>query len=90
MFGSTWEGSSQVLGQSHEGDKGAVHFEVQLFVGGGLPYLREGTVVPDVAVVRKAVVHKAQLVLLHVLLNGVEWFRRADLKGRNDLQQVYE
>ena len=34
--------------------------------------LGEGTVVPDVSVVREAVVHKAELALLDVLLDGVE------------------
>ncbi|KAI3488210.1 hypothetical protein L1887_47749 [Cichorium endivia] len=44
-----------------------------------LPRLREGAVVPDVALVREAVAHKAQLALLGVLLEGVEVLLLADL-----------
>ena len=36
------------------------------------PHLREGTIVPDVAVVGEAVAHVAQTTLLDVLLDGVE------------------
>ena len=37
-----------------------------------LPRLGEGTVVPDVALVWEAVVHKSGLSLLAVLLDGIE------------------
>jgi hypothetical protein len=47
----------------------------------GRVYLREGTVVPEVALVREAVPHKPELALLDVLLDGVEALLLADLSG---------
>ena len=44
--------------------------------------LREGTVVPDVPVVGKAVTNKAQTVFLNVLLDGVEGLLLGDLELR--------
>lgn len=41
--------------------------------------LREGAVVPDVTVVRKAVPDVAQSPLLDILLDGIERFFRRDL-----------
>ena len=43
-----------------------------VLVVGVLPGLREGSIVPDVAVVRKAVGDESQLALLLVLDDGVE------------------
>ena len=45
----------------------AVDTGVGVFVGGVLPRLRQGTVVPDVAVVREEVLDIAQLAFLDVL-----------------------
>lgn len=45
-------------------------------------YLREGAVVPDVAVVREAVAHKTQAALLDVLLDRVERLLLRDLHLR--------
>lgn len=42
-------------------------------------YLRKGTIVPDVALVRKDVSHVSQLAFLHVLCYGVQGFLCADL-----------
>lgn len=42
-------------------------------------YLGEGTVVPEVALVREAVADKAKLALLYVLLDRVEKFLLGDL-----------
>ena len=52
---------------------------VSILVVRVLPGLGEGTVVPDVPVVREAVVHEAQLPLLHILLNRVKRHRLGDL-----------
>ena len=49
----------------------------------GGDYLGEGPIVPDVTMVREAVVHIAQLVLLHVLLDRVQGLPGADLKESN-------
>jgi hypothetical protein len=46
--------------------------EVSSERGSELADLREGTIVPDVAVVREAVAHVAQATLLDVLFDGVE------------------
>lgn len=56
-----------------------------LWVGsiGVLPSLREGTVVPEVALVWEAVADEAQLALLGVLLDGVELLILGDLAARN-------
>lgn len=48
---------------------------------GVLPGLREGAVVPDVAVVREHIVHEAQRAFLHVLLDRAELLRRGDLEN---------
>jgi hypothetical protein len=48
-------------------------------IGVGLSYLGEGTVVPEVALVREAVPHVAELALLDVLLDGVERLLLGDL-----------
>jgi hypothetical protein len=48
-------------------------------IGLGTSYLRESTVVPEVALVREAVPHVAELALLDVLLDGVESLLLADL-----------
>ena len=40
----------------------------------GKEYLRKGTVVPKVALVREAVADEAEFALLHVLLDRVELF----------------
>lgn len=42
-------------------------------------YLRESTVIPDVALVWEAVAYEAQFALLDILLNGVQGFLLADL-----------
>jgi len=42
-------------------------------------YLREGTVVPEVTLMGKAVADEAQLALLNVLLDGVEELLLRDL-----------
>lgn len=44
-------------------------------------YLGEGTVVPEVALVREAVADKAKLALLYVLLDRVEKLLLGDLCG---------
>lgn len=41
--------------------------------------LGEGTVVPEVSLVRKAVADIAELALLDILLDGIEGFLLADL-----------
>jgi hypothetical protein len=43
------------------------------------PYLGEGTVVPEVALVREAVADVAKLALLDVLLDGVKKLLLGDL-----------
>ena len=48
-----------------------------------IQYLREGAIVPDVAMVGEAVVHKAQIALLDVLLDGIELLTSGDLQTRN-------
>lgn len=48
-------------------------------IGLASSHLREGTVIPEVALVGKAVSHKAELALLNVLLDGVERLLFADL-----------
>jgi hypothetical protein len=45
-------------------------------------YLRESTVVPDVAVVREAVANEAKLALLDILLDRVEGLLLGDLHLR--------
>jgi hypothetical protein len=50
-------------------------------IGLGPAYLGEGTVVPEVALVGKAVAHEAELALLGVLQDGVERLLLADLAG---------
>lgn len=50
-------------------------------------YLGEGAVVPDVAVVREAVVDVAQFALLDVLLDGVQLLLRIDLHVSHDPRQ---
>lgn len=47
-------------------------------------YLGEGAVVPDVAMVREAVVDVAQFALLDVLLDGVQLLLRIDLHTSHD------
>jgi hypothetical protein len=47
----------------------------------GKSYLGESTVVPEVALVREAVPHEAELALLDVLLDWVEGFLFANLCG---------
>jgi hypothetical protein len=42
-------------------------------------YLREGTVVPEIALVGEAVPDEAELALLDVLLDGIEGLLLADL-----------
>jgi len=49
-------------------------------VVGVLPGLGKGSVVPDVALVREAVGHEAQLALLDVLLDGVQRGLKANLR----------
>ena len=46
------------------------------------PCLRESPVVPDVAMVGKAVVHEANLALLHILLDWVQRLLFVDLKSQ--------
>jgi len=48
-------------------------------VVGILPGLREGTVVPDVAVVGETVANETQTALFYVLLDGIEWLILRDL-----------
>ena len=48
-------------------------------IGVASAYLREGTVVPQVALVGEAVAHEAELALLGVLLDGVELLLLGDL-----------
>jgi hypothetical protein len=50
-------------------------------IGQGASYLREGTVVPEVALVGKAVADEAELALLGILLDGVEGLLLGDLLG---------
>lgn len=45
-----------------------------------MAYLRESTIVPDVAVVREAVADKAKLALLDILLDRVEGLVLGDLQ----------
>jgi len=45
----------------------------------GRTYVREGTVVPEIAFVREAVADEAQFAFLDVLLDGVEEFFFGDL-----------
>lgn len=45
----------------------------------GLTYAREGSVVPEVTLVREAVANITKLALLHILLDGVEELLLADL-----------
>jgi len=47
-----------------------------------LSYLREGTVVPEVTLVREAVADESKLALLNVLLDRVEEFFLGDLEER--------
>lgn len=56
-----------------------------LWVGdiGVLPSLGEGTVVPEVALVREAVADESKLALLGVLLDGVELLVLGDLGARS-------
>ena len=37
-------------------------------------YLRKGTIVPEVAVMREAIANISELTLLHILLDRVHWF----------------
>ena len=53
-----------------------------LYEGLALSYLREGTVVPEVALVGEAVADESKLALLNVLLDGVEEILLGDLKER--------
>jgi hypothetical protein len=48
-------------------------------VGRSKTYAREGTVVPEVTLVREAVADEAELALLGVLLDGVEELILGDL-----------
>jgi hypothetical protein len=48
-------------------------------IGFASSYLREGTVVPEVALVGEAVPHEAELALLDILLDGVELLLLGDL-----------
>jgi hypothetical protein len=50
-------------------------------IGRAASYLREGTVVPEVALVGEAVADEAELALLGVLLDGVEGLLLGDLLG---------
>lgn len=43
-------------------------------------YLREGTIVPEVAVMREAIANISELALLDVLLDRVHWFLFRDLR----------
>jgi hypothetical protein len=52
------------------------------------PYLREGSIVPQVTLVGEAVANKAQLALLDVLLDGVEEFLLGDLGADHMLAVV--
>jgi hypothetical protein len=45
-------------------------------------YLGEGTVVPEITLVRKAVPHEAKFAFLDVLLDGVEGLLLGDLDRR--------
>ena len=47
-----------------------------------MSYLREGTVVPEVTLVREAVADESKLALLNVLLDRVEEFFLGDLEER--------
>lgn len=49
-----------------------------------ITYAREGTVVPEVALVGEAVADETQLALLGVLLDGVEEFLLGDLAIGNN------
>ena len=51
-------------------------------------HAREGTVVPEVALVREAVADKTQLALLGILFNGVEELFLGDLQRRSRIQLV--
>lgn len=44
-----------------------------------LPRLRQGPIVPDIAMVGETIVNKTKLVLLDVLLDGVQLLRGVDL-----------
>ena len=43
-------------------------------------HLRESTIVPKIAVIGKAVVDITEFTLLHVLLDGVEFFSNGNLR----------
>lgn len=44
-------------------------------------YLREGTIIPEVAVMREAIANISELALLYILLDGVQWFLFRDLRA---------
>ena len=54
-----------------------------------LPRLRQGTVVPDAAMIVEAVVNIANLAFLYFLLDGVELVRRVDLLNKGDYYGTY-
>ena len=45
-----------------------------------LSHLRQGAIVPHVAMVGKAVVNKAQLAFLYILFDGIEGLRDGNLR----------
>jgi hypothetical protein len=66
------------LGSSHVCSSSQYSFP-SADIGLALSHLREGTVVPEIALVGEAISHKAELALLDILLNGVERLLLADL-----------
>ena len=52
------------------------------------PRLGEGPVVPDVAMVREAVMHVSEFLLLDILFDGIEWLRHTNLKENSWLSEV--
>jgi len=46
----------------------------------GEAYAREGTVVPQITLVREAVPHETELTLFHILFDGVQEFFLANLR----------
>ena len=59
-------------------------------IGLASSHLREGTVVPEIALVGEAVPHVAQLALLDVLLDGVERLLLGDLRASSVGSQCLE
>ena len=85
VFWSTWLGSSHVCRQWREG-LASVCFCVFLcemcVCVCGEPCLRESPIVPDVAMVGEAVVHEANLALLHILFDWVQRLLFVDLRSQ--------